>query len=61
VATDERSKALRGVVLVLSWVRNILVKLRKPPTKKERPGLRKIAANLGVGVGTVRRINQELN
>jgi len=29
--------------------------------KKERPGLRKIAASLGVGVGTVQRINRELN
>jgi hypothetical protein len=32
VATGERSKALQGVVLVLSWERNILVKPRKPPT-----------------------------
>jgi DNA invertase Pin-like site-specific DNA recombinase len=30
-------------------------------SKKERPGLRKIAARLGVGVGTVQRINRELN
>ena len=29
--------------------------------KKNRPGLRKIAATLGVGVGTVQRISQELS
>jgi hypothetical protein len=28
--------------------------------KKNRPGLRKIAATLGVGVGTVQRISREL-
>jgi DNA invertase Pin-like site-specific DNA recombinase len=28
--------------------------------KKNRPGLRKIASNLGVGVGTVQRISREL-
>jgi DNA invertase Pin-like site-specific DNA recombinase len=35
--------------------------VRAALSKKERPGLRKIAASLGVGVGTVQRINQELN
>ena len=29
--------------------------------KKQRPGLRKIAVSLGVGVGTVQRINRELS
>jgi len=28
--------------------------------KKDRPGLRKIASTLGVGVGTVQRISREL-
>jgi DNA invertase Pin-like site-specific DNA recombinase len=28
--------------------------------KKNRPGIRKIAATLGVGVGTVQRISREL-
>ena len=35
--------------------------VRAALNKKERPGLRKIAASLGVGVGTVQRINRELN
>ena len=35
--------------------------VRAALSKKERPGLRKIAASLGVGVGTVQRINRELN
>ena len=35
--------------------------VRAALTKKDRPGLRKIAASLGVGVGTVQRINRELN
>jgi DNA invertase Pin-like site-specific DNA recombinase len=35
--------------------------VRAALSKKERPGLRKIAATLGVGVGTVQRINRELN
>jgi DNA invertase Pin-like site-specific DNA recombinase len=35
--------------------------VRAALSKKERPGLRKIAARLGVGVGTVQRINRELN
>jgi len=30
-------------------------------SKKEQPGLRKIAASLGVGVGTVQRIDRELS
>jgi DNA invertase Pin-like site-specific DNA recombinase len=35
--------------------------VRAALSKKERPGLRKIAASFGVGVGTVQRINRELN
>jgi DNA invertase Pin-like site-specific DNA recombinase len=35
--------------------------VRAALSKKERPGLRKIASSLGVGVGTVQRINRELN
>jgi putative endonuclease len=35
--------------------------VRSALSKKDRPGLRKIAASFGVGVGTVRRINRELN
>jgi DNA invertase Pin-like site-specific DNA recombinase len=35
--------------------------VRAALSKKARPGLRKIAASLGVGVGTVQRINRELN
>jgi DNA invertase Pin-like site-specific DNA recombinase len=30
-------------------------------SNKDRPGVRQIAASLGVGVGTVQRINRELN
>jgi len=30
-------------------------------SRKDRPGLRKIAASFGVGGGTVQRINRELN
>ena len=35
--------------------------VRAALSKKERPGLRKITASLGVGVGSVQRINRELN
>jgi DNA invertase Pin-like site-specific DNA recombinase len=35
--------------------------VRAALSRKERLGLRKIAASLGVGVGTVQRINRELN
>jgi DNA invertase Pin-like site-specific DNA recombinase len=34
--------------------------IRVALSAKERPGLRKIAATLGVGVGTVQRVNREL-
>src|ERR1700720_1895902 len=35
--------------------------IRAALKKKNRPGLRKIAAALGVGVGTVQRVSRELN
>jgi DNA invertase Pin-like site-specific DNA recombinase len=35
--------------------------VRSALSKKDRPGLRKIAASFGVGVGTVQWINRELN
>jgi DNA invertase Pin-like site-specific DNA recombinase len=35
--------------------------VRAALSRKGRPGLRKIAASFGVGVGTVQRINRELN
>ena len=35
--------------------------VRSALSKKDRPGLRKIAASFGVGVGTVQWINRKLN
>src|SRR5258708_3648350 len=35
--------------------------LQAAPRKKNRPGLRRIASALGVGVGTVQRVSRELN
>jgi DNA invertase Pin-like site-specific DNA recombinase len=41
--------------------KNIERAVRAALTEKERPGLRKIAAKFGVGVGTVQRIGRELS
>jgi hypothetical protein len=47
------------VRLTLKAAEKIERAIRTTPSAKERPGLRRIAAELGVGVGTAQRVSRE--